>query len=110
MTALELLAELHALGVVLSPTCDQADVPPGVTPATRRPLVFGLHVDAPQGVLTEAHRLAIRTHKAELVELVEAWSERAAIAEYCGRVPRAEAEALAWQCLCDHEALEVVWT
>jgi hypothetical protein len=40
---------------------------------------------------------AMRQHKAELHDLVEAFEERAGIAEYCGHLSRHEAEALAWQ-------------
>jgi hypothetical protein len=89
MTAAELLTTLHALGVTLSPRVDR------------------LRVDAPEGVLTAELRQAIRTQKGELLALVEEWSERAAIAEYCGGVPRAEAERLAWECVLEEE---VVWT
>lgn len=107
MTALELLTTLHTLDVVLTPTCDYGDVVPGSSSATRRPLVFGVHVDAPRGALTDALRLAIREHKAALVELVEEWGERAAIAEYCGGLPREAAEQLAWATVCNPEAVEV---
>jgi hypothetical protein len=81
MTALELLATLHERGVTLIPWVDR------------------LRVDAPEGVLTDELRQAIRMQKEALLALVEEWSERAAIAEYCGGVPRAEAEQLAWQCV-----------
>jgi hypothetical protein len=81
MTALELLATLHARGVTLLPWVDR------------------LRVDAPRGALTAELRQAIRTQKGELLALVEEWSERAAIAEYWGGVPRMEAEQLAWQCI-----------
>ncbi len=81
MTATALLDELRTKGVHLT--------------------VEGEHVavDAPKGVLTDDVRQAIRQHKQELLALVEAVEERAAIAEYCGGLPRAEAEALAWQCV-----------
>jgi TubC N-terminal docking domain len=81
MTALELLATLHALGVTLSPRVDR------------------LRVDTPEAVLTDELRQTIRTQKGELLALVETWSERAAIAEYCGGAPRVEAERLAWACV-----------
>ena len=83
MTAAELLTTLQALGVTLSPRVDR------------------LHVDAPEGVLTAELRQAIRTQKGELLALAEEWSERAAIAEYCGGAPRVEAERLAWQCVLE---------
>ena len=86
MTLIELLTKLHALGVTLSPRVDR------------------LRMDAPEGVLTDELRQAIRTQKGELLALVEEWSERAAIAECCGRAPRAEAERLAWQCVLEEVA------
>lgn len=42
---------------------------------------------------------AKRQHTQELHGLVEAWSERAAIAEYCGGLSRENAERLAWECV-----------
>jgi|SoiMethySBSTD1v2_1073268.scaffolds.fasta_scaffold129995_3 tubulysin polyketide synthase-like protein len=63
-----------------------------------------LHYKAPKGTMTPALVERIRQHKAELHALVEAFEERAAIAEYCGGLPRAEAEALAWTCLLDAPA------
>jgi hypothetical protein len=81
MTALELLATLHERGVTLVPWVNR------------------LRVDAPEGALTDELRQAIRMQKGELLALVEEWSERAAIAEYCGGVPRVAAERLAWQCI-----------
>ncbi len=102
MTALELFTTLRDLGVMLTPTCDYGDVPPGED-ATRRSLVFGLHVKVPQGVLTDALRVAIREHKAALLELVEAFEERAAIAEMDGGLSRESSEALAWASLVQKE-------
>ena len=104
MTTLELFTTLHACGIVLTPTCDYGDVPPGFTPSACRPLVFGLHVDAPTGVLTDALRTALQTHKAALLDLVEEWSERAALAEDCGGLAREDAERLAWECVLDEGA------
>jgi hypothetical protein len=46
---------------------------------------------------------SMRQDKAVVYALVEAFEERAAIAEYCGRLPRREAEALAWAVLM-HQA------
>ena len=54
---------------------------------------------APKGVLTPALLDAMRQHKDVLHALAEEWSERAAIAECCGRLPRPEAEVLAWACV-----------
>jgi hypothetical protein len=106
VTPLDLLHQVHVLGLVLTSTCTVGDVPPG-TEGHTRPLVFGLHVDAPKGVLTPALLDALRQHKAALLELVEAFEERAGIAEFCGGLTRDAAEALAWDCLCDHATLEV---
>lgn len=52
MTALELLTTLRELGVTLTLGVDR------------------LHVDAPQGALTSALRVAIREHKAKLLDLL----------------------------------------
>ena len=82
MTALALLQQLHALGVVLTPSPDGT-----------------LRYKAPKGVLTPALLDAMRQHKDELHGLVEAFEERAAIAQYCSGLLCAEAEALAWACI-----------
>jgi hypothetical protein len=84
MTALDLIQQLHELGVRLTPLPDGS-----------------VRYRARKGVLTPALLDTIRQHKAELHALVEAWSERAAIAEYCGGLRRLEAERLAWACLLD---------
>lgn len=89
MTALELFTTLRASGVVLAPMVDR------------------VRVDAPKGALTPALRTALQAHKTALLDLVEVCDERAAIAEYCGGVPRADAETLAWHALVEQEALEV---
>jgi len=39
------------------------------------------------------------SQKAEVLEALEVFEERAAMAEYCGGLSRAEAEQLAWQCV-----------
>ena len=80
MTALALLQQLHARGVVLTPYPDGT-----------------LRYKAPKGTLTSALLDGMRQHKAALHDLVEEWSERAAIAEHCGGLERQAAEALAWQ-------------
>lgn len=82
MTAIDLLQELHALGVLLMPYLDGT-----------------LRYKALKGVLTPALLDALRQHKAALLDLVEAFEERAALAEYCGGLSREEAERLAWQCV-----------
>src|SRR5262245_12348413 len=58
-----------------------------------------LRYRAPEGVLTPDLIDVIRQHKHGLHTLVEAFEERAAIAEYCGGLPRTEAERLAWECV-----------
>src|SRR5262245_66585533 len=82
MTALALLQQLHALGVVLT------SYPDGT-----------LHYTAPKGTLTPELVDAMRQHKAELHALVDDVEERAAIAEHCGGLERQAAEVLAWQCV-----------
>ena len=59
-------------------------------------------------VLTPALLDVMRQHKPALHALVEEWSERAAIAEYCGGLSRPEAERLAWQCALGEEAAYAV--
>jgi hypothetical protein len=81
MTPAALLSTLHTTGVVL--TLDAST----------------LRYKAPKGVLTPALRDALRQHKTELYDLMEEWSERAAIAEYGGGLAREDAERLAWDCL-----------
>jgi TubC N-terminal docking domain len=82
MTALALLQQLHGRGVFLTPYLDGT-----------------LRHRAPKGVLTPALLDAMRQHKPGLHALVEGWSERAALMEYDGRLPRDEAERLAWVCI-----------
>ena len=82
MTALALLQQLHALGIVLTPYPDGT-----------------LRYKAPKGTLTPALVDGMRQHKAALHALVEEWSERAAIAQYCGGLSQSAAEALAWRCV-----------
>jgi hypothetical protein len=82
MTAMDLLQHLHALGVVLTPYPDGT-----------------LRYKVPKGTMTLALLDEIRHQKAELHALVEAFEERAAIMEYDGRIPRDEAERLAWACI-----------
>jgi hypothetical protein len=64
-----------------------------------RPMLTCVDVEDHAGVLTDDVRQAIRMHQTALLDLVEAVEERAAIAEYCGGLPRAKAEALAWACV-----------
>lgn len=109
MTARAVLLHMHTLGVVLTPTCEYGPGAPGADGS--RPLVFGLHIDAPAGVLTEALRLAIQEHEAALIDLLDEWGERAGIFEYEAGVPRAEAEACAWAWLKTQHTVEgEAWT
>lgn len=87
---LALLLDLHERGVILTPYPDGT-----------------VRCRAPKGVLTPELVDGVRQHKAALHELVEEWSERAAIAEYCGGLSREDAEQLAWTCVLGKEAL---WT
>ena len=64
MTAFALLQQLQARGVVLTPWPDGT-----------------VRCRAPKGVLTPDLIDAMRQHKQELLDVVEEWSERAAIAE-----------------------------
>jgi hypothetical protein len=82
MTLLTLAQQLHELGVVLTPSPDGT-----------------LRYKAPKSTLTPALLDAMRQHKQELHHLVEAFEERAAIAQCCSGFPRPEAEALAWACI-----------
>ena len=81
MTAIEILTLLHGHGVTLTARGDR------------------LRVDAPPGTLTPALRAALREHKTAVLDLLEAFEERAALIEYDGGLPRVEAERLAWACL-----------
>jgi len=80
MTALALLQQLAALGVVLTPYPDGT-----------------LRYKAPKGTMTPELLDEIHQQRTELHALVEEWGERVAIAEYCGSLSRNEAEQLAWQ-------------
>jgi hypothetical protein len=80
MTAFDLVQQLHALGVVLTP------YPNGI-----------LRYKAPKGILTPDLLDGMRQYKQELHALAEAFEERAAMTEYCGGLSRAAAEQLAWQ-------------
>jgi hypothetical protein len=82
MTALDVLQELHEHGVILTPSPDGT-----------------VRCRAPKGALPPVLVDAMREQKAALHGLVEAFEERAAIAQYCGELERPEAETLAWQCV-----------
>jgi hypothetical protein len=87
MTALGVLQQLRELGVLLTP------LPDGT-----------VRYRARKGVVTPALLDTIRQHKSELHALVEEWSERAAIAEYCGGLAQEDAERLAWRCILTSHA------
>jgi TubC N-terminal docking domain len=82
MTSLDLLQQLQTLEVVLTPYPDGT-----------------LRYKAPKGTLTPELLDGMRQHKAELHDLVEAFEERAGVAEYCGVLSRPEVEQLAWPCV-----------
>jgi hypothetical protein len=82
VTAPALLTTLRARGVTLTPWGDR------------------VRVRAPSEALTDDVREALRTHKAALLDRVEAFEERAALMEFDGGLSRAEAERFAWDCLC----------
>jgi hypothetical protein len=84
MTPLDFFHELHALGVVLTPYPDGT-----------------LRYKAPKGVLTPELLIEMRQHKEGLHGLGEVFEERAALAEFCGGLSRADAEQVAWQCALD---------
>jgi hypothetical protein len=63
---------------------------------TLRPDGNHLYVDITAGDVTRAMLEALHQHQEGLLDLVEAFEERAAIAEFCAGLPRVEAEALAW--------------
>ena len=86
MTPIELLRTLQTCDVTLTPYPDGT-----------------LRYKAPKGTLTPALLDALREHKTALHDLVEAFEERAAIAEYCGGLSREDAEQLAWRCLHEQE-------
>ena len=77
----KLLADLRAAGVVLSIEGDR------------------LAFDAPAGVMTDGLLARMRSHREELLALVESFEERAAVIEHDGELPRAEAERRAWACV-----------
>jgi hypothetical protein len=88
MTARAVLQHLHEHGVSLTPSPDGT-----------------VRCRALKGVLTSALVELMRQQKTELHALVEAFEERAAILEYDGRLPRDEAERLAWACI--HSARDI---
>ena len=58
---------------------------------------------APPGLVPSDLRQAIREQREALLTLLEAFEERAGIAEYCAGLPRVEAEALAWACVLEEQ-------
>jgi hypothetical protein len=49
--------------------------------------------------MTPALLEGMQQHKEALLDLLEEYEERAGMLEYCGGMPRQEAEALAWRLL-----------
>ena len=80
MTSLEVLSAVIQTGGRLTPNGNT------ITVEAPAPL--------PQDILA-----LVRRHKADLLDLLEAFEERAAIMEYDGHLARAEAEPLAWACM-----------
>jgi hypothetical protein len=63
-----------------------------------------VHMDEERLIVRGPHRLAalaqqLLSHKEEVLTILEAFEERAALMEYDGRIPRTEAERLAWVCV-----------
>jgi len=80
MTPANLLRALHSLGIVLTAYTDGT-----------------IRYKAPRGVLTDAMREAIRTHKEGLRDLVERDTARAARLESVGKLPCEGVEAPTWR-------------
>jgi len=80
MTAHDVFRVLHMLNVQLHPYPNGA-----------------LSIQARPGTMTPKIQKAFVAHQAALHGLAEAWEERAAIAEYCGGLSRADAERVAWR-------------
>jgi hypothetical protein len=79
MRLADLVPQLQALAVTLTPHPDGS-----------------IRCRAAKGVLSSEVLAAMRQHKVALHGLIEAWGERAALAEYCGGIPRGVAETQAW--------------
>lgn len=75
----ELVAECDALGIRLS--LDGGD---------------GIAIDAPQDALMPDLLERLRLHKADVLDAIERFEERAAIMEFDAGLSRPEAERLAW--------------
>jgi hypothetical protein len=63
-----------------------------------------VHAEGERLIVRGPKRLAalaqqLLSHKAAILEILELFEERAAIMEYDGGLPRAEAERLAWACI-----------
>jgi hypothetical protein len=93
LTPLALLRTLHACGIKMAP------YPEGK-----------VRCHAPQGAWTPALLEALHTHQAAMAELLEAFEERAAIAEHCGGLSRDEAEQVARQCILGETSEQVLRT
>lgn len=63
-----------------------------------------------QGIAPGSLLDVIRQHKGEVLALVWAFEERAAIAEFDAGMSRADAEAFAWQCVLQKDLqCEMIW-
>ena len=63
-----------------------------------------IHMDGERLIMRGPKRLAslaqhLLSHKEEILGALEWWTERAAIIEFDGWLPREEAERLAWACI-----------
>jgi len=70
---------------------------------------FQLHAEGKRLLVRGPKRLAalaqeLLRHKAQILDLLEAWEERASIIQCDGGVSREEAERLAWQCVLGEHA------
>ena len=82
MTPLAVLRTLHACGLRMTPY-------PGGRVQCR----------VPQNAWTPALLETLNRHQVAVADLLETFEERAAIAEHCGGLSRADAEQLAWETL-----------
>lgn len=64
-----------------------------------------VQIDAPAGKLSDQLLAVLRTHKAEMLDILEWIDERAAIMEFDGGLSRSAAESQAWRFLYDQESV-----
>jgi hypothetical protein len=63
----------------------------------------GLAIDAPQNALTPDLLDWLKSHKAELLKVIERYEERVAIMEFDAGLNRIESEQLAWEAALRNE-------